>query len=38
MAVLGLGAALLTHAGGAAPQFSDMVIRVKTESDDIDSS
>src|SRR5882672_10412012 len=38
MHVLRPGAALLARAGGAAPQFSDIVIRVEVESDDIDSS
>ena len=33
-----LGVTLLTHAGGVAHQFSDMVIRVEAESDDVDSS
>ena len=38
MHVLRPGAALLAHAGGAAPQFSDVTVGLEVESDDIDSS
>jgi len=31
-----LGAALLTCAGGASPEFSDKVVRVEAESDEVD--
>ena len=38
MHLLGPGAALLACAIGAAPQFSDIVVRVEVELDEVDSS